>query len=299
MKTLTSSLIVIFACTGLALTALAGPEALPIRDAKDKEVMASPAPPPCTWTGFYVGVNGGYAFSSSDNIHTKSDPVFVFAGAGGPQFDATITDLSNFEQSAGDNDGFIGGGQIGYNRQIAHLWVVGVETDIEGVADNGSSSIVMTSEVVSGFAQTVFQTARVSRSMDYLGTVRGRLGILACSKLLLYGTGGLAYGGVNASTNIAQELVPPGSVVPEPFTGIGSISDVRVGWAGGGGLEWLFACHWSLKIEYLHYDLGDVTYRLSPLATSAAAANPFTINHEHSRTSFEGDTVRGGLNFHF
>jgi outer membrane immunogenic protein len=36
----------------------------------------------------------------------------------------------------------------------------------------------------------------------------------------------------------------------------GSFSETRAGWTLGGGLEWMFAPHWTHKAEYLYYDLG-------------------------------------------
>ncbi len=105
------------------------------------------------------------------------------------------------------------------------------------------------------------QTASISRELDYLGTVRGRLGILFGPSLLLYGTVGLAYGGVSASTGIAQTILgPAGGIVPPTWTAAGAYSGTLVGWTGGAGAEWLLLPNWSTKVEYLHYDLGARTY---------------------------------------
>jgi outer membrane immunogenic protein len=258
------------------------------------------APPPMpiySWDGWYIGGNAGYAFNDNNDVNTLSGNVFAFAGAGGPNLANAITAASNFSASAGKS-GFIGGGQVGRNWQFSSVWVAGLETDIQGVSGKGSSSVAST-VAVPGFANSIVQAATVTHGIDYLGTFRGRLGILATPSLLFYGTGGLAYGGVNASTNVAQNLTGGSAVAPPAWSGAGAFSDTRVGWAAGAGLEWMFAPNWSTKVEYLHYDLGSVSYGVSPLVSNAAAASPFTVNNLQSSTRFSGDIVRAGLNYKF
>jgi outer membrane immunogenic protein len=255
--------------------------------------------PVLSWDGWYIGGNAGYAFNQDNNgVVTTSTNTFAFPAAGGPQLAAAITDLSNFSAPAGRN-GFIGGGQIGYNKQLAPSFVAGIEADIQGLSTNDSSTVVSSVGIV-GFANTLTQTATVSKEVDWLGTVRGRLGFLATPSVLFYGTGGLAYGGVKASTDIAQAVTgAPTALLPPAWIGTGALSDTRVGWAAGGGMEWLFVPGWSAKIEYLHYDLGSASYGVSPLVSNAVAASPFTTNVVQSTTKFTGDIVRAGINFHF
>jgi outer membrane immunogenic protein len=206
--------------------------------------------------------------------------------------------LSNFNATANSN-GFIGGGQLGWNWQVGKIWLLGFETDIQGTTNSqGSHSIGSSSGVVGFPLNQVGQTATVSRELDYLGTVRGRVGVLAWPSLLFYATGGLAYGGVSASTNISQVLLGPSSVTPA-FGSAGSYSGTLIGWTGGVGVEWMFWRGWSTKIEYLHYDLGAANYGLSPIVTNAAAATPFTTNSLESNARFNGDIIRAGLNYHF
>jgi outer membrane immunogenic protein len=254
--------------------------------------------PVLTWDGWYIGANAGYAFNNDTNVDTISTNTFAFPGAGGPNLAAAVTALSNFSAPAGKN-GFIGGGQIGRNWQISNMWVAGIEADIQGLSDKGSSTVASSIGVV-GFANTVVQGASVSKEVDFLGTVRGRLGVLATPTMLFYGTGGLAYGDVKASTAVAQVVTgAPTALLPPAWSGSGALSDTRFGWTAGAGVEWMFMPGWSAKAEYLHYDLGSASYGVSPLVSNAAAASPFTINALQSKTSFTGDIVRAGLNFHF
>ena len=98
----------------------------------------------------------------------------------------------------GKQSGFFGGGQIGYNLQLAPAWIAGVEADIQGISNgNGGGAVTVTSGVP-GFGGLHLDKA-VSKHVDYLGTVRGRFGVLLNANTLLYGTGGLAYGAVHTA----------------------------------------------------------------------------------------------------
>jgi outer membrane immunogenic protein len=159
-------------------------------------------------------------------------------------------------------------------------------------------------------------TTAVSDHLNYLGTVRARIGVIAWPTLLLYGTGGFAYGGVSSNTSMGinatvnatgspAEALPPGSPVPGVAPGFtsGSFSGTRTGWTAGAGLEWMFLPNWSAKLEYLHYHLGSATYGTGgysvnvgptdlPLTGIAAIATSTT-------EQFRGDIVRVGLNYQF
>jgi len=115
-------------------------------------------------------------------------------------------------------DGFIGGGQIGY----AYLWgdrvVIGLEADIQGASISGTGAFLSggVDALISVPAQPPApQTVRavvcggaVSAGVDWLGTVRGRAGLLAAPTLLGYATGGLADGGLHAQTNAVVAASP-------------------------------------------------------------------------------------------
>ncbi|MGH8513790.1 MAG: outer membrane protein, partial [Gammaproteobacteria bacterium] len=202
---------------------------------------------------------------------------------------------------AAPNSGFIGGGQIGYNLQFYNNFVAGIEADIQGIAGSGGNTTVTNQGANAGFpANPIDQTLTVSRNQGYLGTVRGRLGFTITPTLLVYGTGGLAYGQTNSSTSITQ-FVQGAAPLPSSYSSFGSLSNTRVGWTAGGGAEWMFLPNWSFKVEYLYYDLGGVTYGLSPLQNFAnvGGGTLFTNGAPVSTASFRGNIVRAGLNYHF
>ena len=81
--------------------------------------------------------------------------------------------------------------------------------------------------------------------------MRGRIGIAVVPNFLIYGTGGLAYGGVNSSTGINEAFSGLGGLVTGTSLASGNFSETRVGWTVGAGGEWMFTGNWSAKLEYL------------------------------------------------
>jgi outer membrane immunogenic protein len=258
-----------------------------------------PPPPIFTWTGLYVGLNAGYTWSNNNRVDTATADAFGNPGlGGGPEFGVASAALATASVPAKIN-GFIGGGQIGYNFQFANSFVAGLEADIQGIAASNGSTLVFSQAFVAGVpANPIDQNLSSSRRLDYLGTVRGRLGFTITPTLLVYGTGGLAYGQTKSSTSITQ-IVESAPTLPNHYSSFGSFSNTRVGWTAGGGVEWLFAPNWSVKAEYLYYDLGSVTYGLSPLQNFTDTGVQFTGGAPVSRTRFTGNIARAGLNYHF
>ncbi len=274
------------------------------------------APPAVSWTGWYVGVNAGGTWTD-DHVDVLSSPVFqaapaVVAGAVAVSNAAATGGTATL--SGGNGAGFIGGGQIGYNWQLSSSLVAGIEADIQGVAGTGGGGATATTVVPTGLTVTippavtptsidVTTTMSASKSLDYLGTVRGRIGHLFTPALLVYGTGGLAYGGVSLNVSGVQSINPlPGGPPPSQQLvgfGGGTFSDTRVGWTAGVGAEWRFGPKWSAKIEYLHYDLGSFQTNVGTTSELAITGVTAWINATSARARFDGDIVRLGLNYLF
>ena len=259
-----------------------------------------------TWGGFYGGLNAGYAFPGSQNVNINS-AVVQYCPAGG----CTDNPAAAYAAAAGANgtfslfnDGFIGGGQLGYSRTLQHQFVTGLEVDIQGIAGatrSGPTLIHVNNSNTGAHPVSVESDLIASKTIDYLGTLRGRLGFLATPTMLLSATGGLAYGGVSSRTIIAQSyLLSPGNV-QNNWGSTGSYADTRVGWTAGGNLEWMFRPNWSTKIEYLYYDLGTATYNSNNLiaANIGAQVKNFLNNSVSTTTQFNGQLVRIGANYHF
>jgi outer membrane immunogenic protein len=125
--------------------------------------------------------------------------------------------------------------------------------------------------------------------------------------MLVYATGGLAYGKAEASENYSLQgcfllICAPGPIAGLFSTGptgaTGSASTTRVGWTAGAGMEWMINPQWSVMTEYLHYDLGTESFVLSPSTFTILGTFRATVNTTTS-VRFEGDIVRIGLNYKF
>jgi outer membrane immunogenic protein len=172
--------------------------------------------PVSTWSGFYVGGNLGYGWGNGN-----TDFSFLPSPAAFGVNNATLGARST---------GVIGGAQLGYNWQMGSL-VTGLEADIQGSGVKGSGRAAATL-VSTGLPDADAGFVSSEPKLSWFGTVRGRLGITVTPELLLYGTGGLAYGQVDASANWSD-----GPSLQAPA----SISKTKVGWTAGAGAEWMFA----------------------------------------------------------
>lgn len=230
--------------------------------------------------------------------------LLVMRGGGAVQAGITsVTSATNHFSL--NNNGVIGGGQVGYIHNFHNL-VAGLETDIQGIESKSQSKTFISSAINSESGISTITTSTVSKRIDYLGTLRGRLGYLITPTLLISGTGGVSYGGVGLNTNISQNVDRATSFLQSSWGTTGHYSNARVGWTAGGTLEWVFQSNWSTKIEYLYYDLGKVTQgdgQLSRLYSAFIPGHPvgssFFTNGVSTTTHFNGQLVRVGLNYHF
>jgi outer membrane immunogenic protein len=300
----------------------------------NKPVYKVPPPPPVpvyTWTGWYVGGNVGYSWGSAHtdiagNATTITDPLALGLAGGFPGNNIAFADSDTARLN-----GVIGGGQIGYNYQFSPTWVLGFETDFQGSGERGSNALADPfSSTVCAFAfrpvggpTECFSTGPLNLTaatsydakIDWFGTVRARLGYLIADQVLLYGTGGLAYGRVELSgaTNISGSFAAGGGVGTVPVTpGVNAFSQsaTNVGWTVGAGIEGRFGYRlpagWTWKLEYLYVDLGSVDTTasfpggptLSNVISGGQVLSPFngTIT---THTHFTDNVVRLGLNYKF
>jgi outer membrane immunogenic protein len=174
-------------------------------DLPRREAMPTKAVPYVSmynWTGLYVGVNGGYGWSR-----------------GG---------------FAGDADGFIGGGQIGYNWQaVGSPWVFGLEADFQGADLSNSGTI---------------GGVTLNAETNMFGTVRGRVGY-AWDRTMLYATGGYAYARNEITASAGGASI--------------SNNEWRSGYTVGGGIEHALWDRWTAKLEYLYVHTDDSTVTLA------------------------------------
>jgi outer membrane immunogenic protein len=234
--------------------------------------MPVKAPPPvlapvATWTGFYIGINGGWSWGRA-----RTDSVSVAV----PGFAAVAVPVG----VSSNLDGGLIGGQIGYNWQVSN-WVWGLEGDGQW-SDQRHTDTVVCGVACTGTAAAAF-AASFSQKIEAFGTFRGRVGFLATPDILFYGTGGLAVASFRTS---ASATVTAAGLVAGVST---ANSQTRAGWTVGAGMEGMFAPHWSAKLEYLFADYGRFNNNL--VFPGAVAIG--------TQTHVSDNIIRAGVNYHF
>lgn len=225
--------------------------------------------PVYSWTGFYVGGNIGYGWGNADTFFNPLPSAAQF--------------VNLLPQTLSPNpSGVLGGVQAGYNWQ-AGRFVIGVETDIQGADIKGD---VRVSPIIQN-NNTPFPSGFLSahQELDWLGTTRLRAGFTPVDRLLLYVTGGVAYGDVSDAAT--TDFRPVGTTQY-----LAAFRHTKTGWTAGGGGEWAFAQNWSAKIEYLYIDLGNdfATVNAIPLLP------PFQVAYTWKT---QEQLVRFGVNYKF
>ena len=244
---------------------------------------------PGLFSGPYIGVSAGAAwgrarFATKPNCPATADATFCTDSP-----DPSVANGTAVAASGTGNItpiGFTGGLQAGYNWQAGTL-VYGAEADFGdlGLAESSSAH---------GFFPVTFLGDQYTLTQaimgDWLATIRARLGFACTPHVLFYATGGLAFSGFRFSSSYSDNAIS--STFPGG-TGSGTRSEIRTGWAAGGGAEWLLRENWSIKAEYLYVDLGSMRV---PVPTSNTAAFTQTMQVDVDLTV---QIARLGLNYKF
>ena len=235
-----------------------------------------PVVPTRSFNGGYVGANVGYGFSSSDaNVGCVSPPLNFSTSANCYEAIVGGAFLTSYPLRP---QGMTGGVLAGYDFRFTDI-VLGVVTDFSKTDISDSKSLA------TAVPTFVPEYSDAKETVEWLGTLRGRLGFVATDNLLLYVSAGLAYGQVNTSYDLSLPAAAPS------VTAAQRNNDWEVGWTGGGGGELSFGT-FSISAEYLFYDLGSRT--LSPTAIRGGAA---TTTYFPSSFNMDGSIIRIGTNF--
>jgi outer membrane immunogenic protein len=220
---------------------------IPARMPVKAPVMAAPLV--YNWTGFYIGGHVGYGWSDKDWTQTFSSLGLAL------------------DRGSHEADGFLGGGQIGFNYQVGQ-WVFGIEGDVSWSDLSGSGN------------HLVFPAYSGHSSIDWLATLTGRVGY-AFDRTLLYVKGGVAF--ADDDHHIA-------------FAGLGRVTnstgDTRTGWTVGAGIEHAFWNNWSAKIEYNYMDFGSDNHTFTYFAAPAGLVERWDIDQTVHAVKF-------GINYRF
>jgi outer membrane immunogenic protein len=234
---------VVTLCLGATALAVAGASSASAADLAVKAPVMK-APPVVVaaynWTGFYIGAHVGGAWGNKDWVALDVGPL-----------------------GSHDVDGFLGGGQVGFNWQApGSNWVLGAEADFSWADLDGS------------FVDTIFDGNNATK-VKWLGTVTGRLGY-AWDRALLYVKGGGAW--------VRDEFT-----ISDNTGFFAQTSNTKWGWTVGVGLEYGFTPNWSAKIEYNYLDFGN-----ERLAFFPNFGGPFDRDVDQ-----QIHVVKGGINYRF
>jgi outer membrane immunogenic protein len=248
-------------------------------------VKAPVATPVYNWTGFYFGghIGGGW------EQQTFNDP------AGWTVLNAANFQTGLFASGPGpskvSSNSFLGGLQAGANYQIGSL-VLGSEFDVSWTHFNNAFTGTLPKIPIAANAPVIGNESFTSQS-HWIATATTRLGV-ARDNWLFYGKAGAAWTGTNNAVSLTETF--PGLT---PTTLAGTLSDTRVGWTVGVGIEWAFARNWTTRLEYDYADFGTKLENIPVAGTNSfppvapiAANLPITISQSVS-------TVKWGVNYKF
>ena len=260
-----------------------------------------PVAPAFTWTGFYAGTLSGYAFTDDkQSIRTIGN------NGGGPTTNTQLNVAQGRRPASlrSNDSGMTGfGGVVGYDYQLSpgNGFVIGVAADASLMGLDRRRGYASPAQTANGF---VPELSGFRQQLDYLGTVRGRVGY-AFDRVLVYGTGGFAFGGVDYRAAFLRNT-------DGALAYAGKYSDTATGYVYGGGIEYAIPADSfltklslisyldlfkydaiTLKAEYLRYDLGSRNLAVNSVI-SGGPTGSYT-----SRFQTEGNLVRAGFSYRF
>jgi outer membrane immunogenic protein len=254
------------------LVSLAALAAMPVTAASAADIATKAplaAPPPYVaygWTGFYVGIEagGGWARSTATVVTT---PGTSFP----PGFQGTPVDYS----------GALGGFYGGYNYQF-NQFLIGVDGDYTWAALNGTATDF-------GVAAP-FDVSHHNDEINWVATVTGRVGYVFWDKWLVFAKGGWAWAGFSGSTTSTN---PAGTINVSSTTS----EETRDGWTVGGGFEYGFTEHWSVKLEgdYVKFNTANFNVTTRVLA----GANGGLVGQFGRSATSDLAMFKGGLEYRF
>jgi len=260
---------------GLATAALASVVVVSAAQAADMPLKAPVPRVVSDWTGFYIGVHGGYGWarpSISDFDLNHSNP--------------TVESDESLSLHTPKLRGAVFGGHAGYNWQWGQRGVVGLEIDY-------SATNIKRTQVAIGEFDEWDDKRTLTAKLDSLASVRTRVGVLLGSEFLLYGTGGPAWGHTKFTDTIMFQVHDGGNVF------VSRASASHFGWVAGAGAEWkLWGTGMMLRVEYLHYDFGSASLPFDFTVSNdgrVSKGSSFNLPLERLTT----DVVRGGVSYKF
>ncbi len=269
-----------------ALTAV-GTMAAQAADLPTRKEAPAPifVPPPFTWTGFYIGVNAGGIWPSGGRDASIFDPNSLSMAASSMLGSRAVSDRKAPDSSAAARPATTG--RLAPSCSVSKPTSMGRPSASRSI----TSALPLPARPLRQGLNGDFLTVNGKNSLTWLGTTRARLGFVATpdNRLMIYATGGVAYGGGNSQFTVFDATT--GSFWS------GNPSSSRVGWTIGGGVEYAITNNITIKGEYLYADLGSSKFTTTRKRASATANFPGVI--ASGKIDWNASIFRAGVNYKF
>jgi outer membrane immunogenic protein len=259
-----------------------------IASAADLPVKAAPiAPTPMTdWSGFYVGVHGGWGWNGQNDFETGGELV------GSNNLSGNNNTFSNALS------GGLAGGQVGYNWQM-NRWVFGVQGDASWADIKASAGNPLNlRDGRCSFAGTPDQTAECRTTIKAMGNLTARGGYLVTPSTLLYGKAGINWSSIDYQ--VLNDVAFSGTCgipgVGTRYPGYNTVSKVRTGATAGVGIEQRI---WNNVTVFGKYDVMENGRSVNNLFTGGTGVAGCTPNFVMKTTTAATQVVKFGLNYQF
>lgn len=252
--------------SGVAFVALAGQAlAADLPSTKEAPVYVAPA---FSWTGFYIGGNLGIGTGTSNwsNI--------VVPGHPGENLHGTFATDTLV--------GPVGGMQLGYRQQFGGF-VFGIEGKYDLSDLSGSQTCV---------GNYGDYSAACKINNHWLADISGNIGYAMNERFLVYGKGGVAFGGSNIQPNMNPRAA-------QRYGNYNTVNQSSTGWVVGAGLDYAVTNNWIVGIEYDHYDFGNGAISFSQDAAALAYKNQWLVVPFGANVSQVYDTFTAKVAYKF
>lgn len=269
--------------TTLATAFLGTAGAFSFGQAADMAYKAAPLPmaAPYNWTGFFVGLDLGGAFSAQP----------LNLGAGGTAIGATpaaiaanqafLDSITNPGVLGTGATGAVGGVHAGFNQQVNSMLVLGVEADfaVSGLNSNANNLSNLNAAAL---------TTTYAAGIPWYGLLGAKVGIVFEPRLMGFVEGGGALGEIKQNASIS-------SVATGPLSG--AIDNVHGGWFIGTGIEYAVTDHFSIRGKWDYINLGSNGIQLSGPAVGPAAGAGIVAFNPNTTAAFNVVTLGGSIKF--
>jgi hemoglobin/transferrin/lactoferrin receptor protein len=243
------------------------------------------------WTGLYAGFHGGWSFGAIDGTTTA--------------LDGTVDPISTSESADLKLDSPVFGAQVGFNRQLSNRVVLGAEADFSWSWFDKSQDAFTKDEWLAPSGDVAGLQAKTHYDIDWMASVRGRLGYAFDNGLLLYGTGGVAF---LSETQFRDQYRYENDWSAGERTKLFSVEEAsatHTGFTIGGGAEYAINDRWSVKADYSYSQFPDADLKFEDaragtgIAAGGQTGTSNIVNGRNVSNELEFHSFKTGLNYRF